>query len=105
MHKIIRMIAVILCIMCIILSFTGCVVKDTNGQVIYSVTKEETEVYNNTYYTVIDKFELNSSCQYYIVYDNETKVMYHITNGSYNRGTLTMLVNADGTPKLYEDKE
>lgn len=23
--------------------------------------------------------------------------------GSYNQGTLTMLVNADGTPKLYEE--
>lgn len=39
---------------------------------------------------------------FYIVYDNETKVMYAVSDGTYNRGNLTMLVNADGTPKLYE---
>ena len=39
---------------------------------------------------------------FYIVYDNETKVMYAVSDGLYNRGTLTMLVNADGTPKLYD---
>ena len=39
---------------------------------------------------------------FYIVYDNETKVMYAVSDGDYNRGVLTMLVNADGTPKLYE---
>ena len=39
---------------------------------------------------------------FYVVYDNETKVMYAVSDGLYNRGVLTMLVNADGTPKLYE---
>ena len=39
---------------------------------------------------------------FYVVYDNETKVMYAVSDGLYNRGTLTMLVNADGTPKLYK---
>lgn len=38
-----------------------------------------------------------------IVYDIDTKVMYSISKGGYNQGTLTMLVNADGTPKLYEE--
>ena len=42
----------------------------------------------------------NSS--FYIVYDNETKVMYAVSDGMYNSGNLTVLVNADGTPKLYE---
>ena len=43
---------------------------------------------------------------FYVVYDNETKVMYAVSHGGgfnkYNYGNLTMLVNADGTPKLYE---
>ena len=39
---------------------------------------------------------------FYVVYDNETKVMYTVSDGHYNSGVLTMLVNADGTPKLYE---
>lgn len=44
------------------------------------------------------------SCQakYQIVYDKETKVMYAMSDSSYNRGNFTMLVNADGTPKLYK---
>lgn len=37
-----------------------------------------------------------------VVADQETKVMYAVSRGSYNRGTFTMLVNSDGTPLLYE---
>lgn len=37
-----------------------------------------------------------------VVYDDETKVMYSVSYGVYNNGTFTMLVNADGTPLLYE---
>lgn len=36
-----------------------------------------------------------------IYYDKETKVMYAISDSSYNYGTVTLLVNADGTPLLY----
>lgn len=38
-----------------------------------------------------------------IVYDKDTKVMYVISSGTYNRGNFTMLVNADGTPKLWKE--
>lgn len=37
-----------------------------------------------------------------IVYCKQTKVMYAISAGSYNNGTVTLLVNADGTPMLWE---
>lgn len=37
-----------------------------------------------------------------IVYDRETKVMYAVSDGTYNQGNFTVLVNADGTPKLWE---
>lgn len=37
-----------------------------------------------------------------VVADQETKVMYAVSAGSYNRGTFTMLVDSDGTPLLYE---
>lgn len=36
-----------------------------------------------------------------IVYHRDTKVMYSVSHGSYNRGTMTLLVNADGTPMIY----
>ena len=35
-----------------------------------------------------------------IVVDSETNVEYWMSEGSYNRGTLTMLVNEDGSPKV-----
>ncbi len=40
---------------------------------------------------------------YYVVYNKQTKVMYVVSNGVYNEGTFTLLVNADGTPMVYEE--
>lgn len=37
-----------------------------------------------------------------ILYDRETGVMYVMSNGSYNVGTMTVMVNSDGTPRVYE---
>lgn len=37
-----------------------------------------------------------------VVYHRETKVMYVVSCGGYNGGNFTLLVNADGTPMLYE---
>ena len=56
--------------------------------------KEEDE----TFYTVV-----YSDSSYLVVYDNYTKVMYHMSNGSYNRGDLTPLYNADGTLRVWEE--
>lgn len=40
-----------------------------------------------------------------IYYDSETKVQYAISNSSYNRGNLTLLVDADGKPLLYQESK
>lgn len=37
-----------------------------------------------------------------VVYHKDTKVMYVISTGTYNRGSFTMLVNPDGTPQIYK---
>lgn len=37
-----------------------------------------------------------------VVYHKKTKVMYAVSDGSYNYGTFTLLVNADGTPMIWE---
>lgn len=37
-----------------------------------------------------------------IVYHKETKVMYSVGMGSYNRGDFTLLVNPDGTPMIWD---
>lgn len=43
-----------------------------------------------------------SGMSYDVVFDNDTYVMYWISRGCYNQGTLTLLVNPDGTPKVWE---
>lgn len=47
--------------------------------------------------------EVEQSGIWSVVYDKDTKVMYTVSIGAYNGGNFTMLVNADGTPLLYEE--
>ena len=37
-----------------------------------------------------------------VYYDKITKVMYAVSNSSYNWGTVTLLVNQEGKPLLYK---
>ena len=69
---------------CVVVLLVGCGAGYTN--------KEE------TFYTVV-----YSNNTYLVVYDNYTKVMYHMTIGSYNRGNITPLYNADGTLRVWEE--
>ena len=39
--------------------------------------------------------------RYSILYCKETGVMYWMSRGAYNVGTLTLLVNPDGSPMIY----
>ena len=41
---------------------------------------------------------------FYVVYNRETKVMYAVSNGTYNTGNFTVLVNPDGSPMLWESQ-
>lgn len=72
-------------IILILLMLTGCTTK---------TKAEETET-ERMFKKICDGFAAS------IVYDTETKVEYVVSTGSYNYGNYTMLVNADGTPKLY----
>lgn len=48
---------------------------------------------------------IEGTSRYYIVYDKETMVEYIISSGNINTpSTFIMLVNADGTPKLYKEE-
>ena len=46
--------------------------------------------------------KVEDNYNWYIVYHKETKVMYAVSRGSNNCGTFTLLVNADGTPMIWE---
>ena len=37
-----------------------------------------------------------------VVYHKDTKVMYVVSGGSYNRGTFTVMLNPDGTPMIWD---
>ena len=39
---------------------------------------------------------------YYIVYHKDTRVMYTLSAGGYNCGSFCLLMNADGTPMVWE---
>lgn len=45
---------------------------------------------------------VESTSMWKVVYHKKTKVMYVVSDGTYNHGTFTLLVNADGTPMLWE---
>lgn len=81
-----KLIAVVL-MMVMMLSLSACATKRTRetikGGTSRMVYVEETDVY----------------C---IVYDKYTKVMYAVSNGGYNNGNFTLLVDANGNPLLYE---
>lgn len=40
-----------------------------------------------------------------IVVDRETGVMYAVSFGGYNRGSFTLLVDADGNPLIYKGEQ
>lgn len=40
-----------------------------------------------------------------VVVDKYTHVMYAVSLGDYNRGTFTLLVDAEGKPLIYKEKK
>ena len=48
--------------------------------------------------------EVESGPNWNVYYDRETLCMYVMSCGLYNFGAFTLLVNSDGTPKLWEGK-
>ena len=57
----------------------------------------ESEAHDSTMFITVEK-----EYDWTVVYHRDTKVMYAISDGSYNHGTFTLLVNADGSPMLWE---
>jgi uncharacterized protein YcfL len=39
-----------------------------------------------------------------VVVDKDTHVMYAVSRGDYNKGTFTLLVDADGKPLIYKEE-
>lgn len=60
---------------------------------------EEPRVYTSKMFTRVE-----AGGFFDVVYDKDTKVMYVISTGFYNGGNFTMLVNSDGTPKIWKGR-
>ena len=64
-------------------------------------TKREKEVVKGGISRMVYVEETGAYC---VVYDKYTKVMYAVSNSGYNYGNFTLLVNADGSPLLYDEQ-
>ena len=82
MRKILALIFIVV-ILCTSLCACACSENDTSSASMF-VTIEETYSFR-------------------IVYHKTTKIMYAISCGAYNGGDFTLLVNADGSPMIYEE--
>lgn len=59
---------------------------------------------SNSFYGYTNQFKVieeDDECS--VVYDLDTKVMYVVSHGFYSRGVFTVLLNEDGSPKLYSE--
>jgi hypothetical protein len=66
-----------------------------------SRTKVDENIQSSSMFVVVERSDM-----WRIVYHKETKVMYAVSSYySDNCGNFTLLVNADGTPMLWEGNE
>ena len=82
----------VLAILTFCLLLTGC------GTKMESVS--DSDVSNESMFVLIEKGSF-----YKIVYHRDTKVMYAISNGGYNVGTFTVMLDPNGKPLLYQEGE
>lgn len=92
-----RLLAIAILIIMMALSFVSCDKQQM-------LKEEDISKDNNATYSMFILLEDNNSTGYKIVYHKDTKVMYAISCGYYNCGTFTVMLNADGTPMVYEGK-
>jgi ABC-type enterochelin transport system substrate-binding protein len=87
----------IITILCTCLLLTGCGEASENNE--GNNQQKESKQKKSEFVTIEDGWN------YKVVYHRDSKVMYVVSWGSYNIGTFTLLVNADGTPMVYEESE
>lgn len=71
--------------------------------VVYILSEVEKTYDEDSDEPIISMFvEVEETSEFRVLYHRETKVMYAVSVGGYNRGNFTVLVNPDGSPMLYE---
>lgn len=88
---------ILLLTICLILSsLVGC------GKSYQEVTESNECGIGNGYFTTVKRWGGGAGYDYYVVYANDTKVMYFIMGDGYTSG-ITPLYNTDGTLQIYEE--
>lgn len=82
---------VLVTIMLLTVILSGC-----GQRTIQNEAKKDQDSYN-TYF-----IKISSEYGGDIVYDSRTGVQYWRSEGAYNHGTLTVLIDADGKPLIYK---
>ena len=88
--RIVAGLAAFLIIVSIVLMFAGCAPTRAEAKEV-----DDTDD-SNTFILV------NADYYCWVVYHKDTKVMYAVSRAPNNIGTYTLLVNADGTPMIWE---
>lgn len=77
----------VIAILLVLLMLVGCV----------KTTRAESESGKGKMFVIIETGQT-----YTIVADRETGVMYAVSDGAYNHGTFTLLVDKDGSPLIWD---
>lgn len=88
-----KRIAMLLAIVLAALVLVGCSTGKVDSQEI-----AKAEIDNKMFMTISDEY-----CGTVVV-DKTTRVMYWLSDGGYSHGILTLLVNPDGTPRIWEER-
>ena len=89
------MVKKILCLVLIIMMLLTCVGCGSPMEKVQETQQQQTS--NKSMFVLIE-----TGTDYEVVYHKETKVMYTISQGYYNCGTFTVMLDADGKPLLWE---
>lgn len=100
MKKINKLLLVALLTMVCIILFTGC--SDTNQKPAPKTYKNTEEQYDDSEFLLIET--QRDECLK-IICTPQNNVIYAQSIGSYNGGNLTMLLEPDGSPKIYNPEE
>ena len=87
-----RIIAIVFLVLCLAMALVLFIVARAN-------TNKADEMKEPKRMAIVESYG-----DYQIIYDKYTKVMYSVSNGGYNEGILTLLVDADGNPLLYTEE-
>lgn len=94
-----KAIVVFILLAMVAITLSGCTLTDRVAERLEENGQKEAERKQKAIFMTYQRFSNGS-----VWIDRETGVMYWVSDSSYSRGNLTLLVNADGSPKVWDGK-